>query len=105
MVVVRLNASGRSALTPGLFCARTVMRRNCKEDKREPKRIQIKCYNCDEVRHRVRDCPTPRVDKSLCKNCGQLGHPVSECTEPRSVEGVEWFASAPSLTPSSVSTN
>jgi hypothetical protein len=48
---------------------------------------EVKCYNCDQTGHRVRDCkslticvhnarltkipgPIPRVDKFACKNCG-----------------------------------
>ena len=32
-------------------------------------KVQVKCVNCDEVGHRVRDCPIARVDKFACRNC------------------------------------
>ena len=52
-------------------------------------RVQVKCVNCEEIGHRARDCPTPRVDKFACRNCKQSGHQSSECPEPRSAERVE----------------
>ena len=32
-------------------------------------RTQVKCVNCNEVGHRARDCPVPRVDRFACRNC------------------------------------
>lgn len=29
----------------------------------------VKCYNCDEEGHRVRDCPKARIDRFSCRNC------------------------------------
>lgn len=44
--------------------------RGCPEEAGErADRVDIKCVNCEEVGHRARDCPTPRVDKFACRNC------------------------------------
>ena len=29
----------------------------------------MKCKNCDQLGHRVRNCPMPRVDRFACRNC------------------------------------
>ena len=44
--------------------------RACPEEASEVlERVQVKCVNCEEIGHRARDCPTPRVDKFACRNC------------------------------------
>ncbi|KAI9823156.1 MAG: hypothetical protein M1832_002599 [Thelocarpon impressellum] len=60
----------------------------CKEEN-TVERVVVKCMNCNEVGHRVRDCPQERVDPSACRNCKKEGHQSTECPEPRSAEGVE----------------
>lgn len=66
------------------------MSMSCPEPPRERSdRVEIKCVNCDQPGHRVRDCPEPRKDRFACRNCGQSGHKASECTEPRSADNVE----------------
>lgn len=109
MVSVKSPPSSR-ALTR--FAELGHVARACPEEASEvTDRVQVKCVNCDEIGHRVRDCPTPRVDKFACRNCKlvayssyiqgwnftanplitfrQSGHQAAECTEPRSAEGVE----------------
>lgn len=47
------------------------IRKNCKEERNENvERVEIKCSNCDEVGHRVRDCKVKRKYKRGCRNCG-----------------------------------
>lgn len=46
----------------------------CPEEKRESERVQVKCYLCEQIGHRMRDCKQPRVDKFACRNCGKSGH-------------------------------
>lgn len=29
----------------------------------------VKCYNCEEEGHRVRDCPKARIGRFACRNC------------------------------------
>lgn len=44
--------------------------RGCPEEAGErTDRVEVKCVNCEEVGHRARDCPTPRVDNFACRNC------------------------------------
>ncbi|KEZ40727.1 HIV-2 retropepsin [Scedosporium apiospermum] len=65
-------------------------RKHCQAEPVENEsRTVIKCYNCDGVGHRVRDCPEPRGMKNACRNCGKPGHRSNECEEPRSAENVE----------------
>ncbi|KAI9818739.1 MAG: hypothetical protein M1826_001327 [Phylliscum demangeonii] len=61
----------------------------CKEDKREVEHTKVKCINCGEEGHRVRDCKVARVDPNTCRNCGKPGHRSTDCEEPRSAAGVE----------------
>lgn len=67
-------------------------KKNCPEEVVENvDRAQVKCYNwyvllvitftreiltilSEEIGHRVRDCPVPRVDKFACRNCNKSGH-------------------------------
>ncbi|KAI9643994.1 hypothetical protein NHQ30_007346 [Ciborinia camelliae] len=63
--------------------------KHCTEEAGESERVQVQCFNCNEVGHRVRDCPIPREDKFACRNCKKSGHGSKECPEPRSAEGVE----------------
>lgn len=44
--------------------------KNCKQERTEAERTEIKCSNCEAVGHRVRDCPEPRRSKHGCRNCG-----------------------------------
>lgn len=46
------------------------IRKNCKQERVENDRVEIKCSNCDEVGHRVRDCKVKRKYKRGCRNCG-----------------------------------
>lgn len=43
---------------------------HCKEEKTEREKVEIKCANCGEIGHRVRDCKQKRVNKFGCRNCG-----------------------------------
>ena len=79
--------------------------KSCTEDARERSdKVEVRCVNCDDVGHRVRDCPKPRKDRFACRNCGyvvcsastnsanlssQPGHKAEECTEPRNADNVE----------------
>ncbi|KAJ6135334.1 zinc knuckle transcription factor [Penicillium capsulatum] len=63
--------------------------RACKQERVENERLQIKCVNCDEPGHRLRDCPEPRLNKGGCRNCGSEEHHAKDCPEPRSLAGVE----------------
>lgn len=42
----------------------------CKEEKVEHETVKIKCANCGEIGHRVRDCKEERRNKFGCRNCG-----------------------------------
>lgn len=47
------------------------IRKSCKEERVEnDDRVEIKCSNCDEVGHRVRDCMVKRKYRHGCRNCG-----------------------------------
>ncbi len=50
----------------------TLARRNSKDNKPPPK-----CFNCNEVGHHIKECPT-----LYCKKCGRQGHFAKECTVP-----------------------
>lgn len=54
------------------------IRKNCPEDPNEIERPEIKCFLCDSVGHRMRDCTEERVDKFACKNCRKSGHSAKE---------------------------
>jgi hypothetical protein len=60
-------------------CAKSSMpelghiKKHCKEERMEnTDRPEIKCSNCDEVGHRVRDCMVKRKYKRGCRNCGYV---------------------------------
>ncbi|KAG8831956.1 hypothetical protein FRC20_008031, partial [Serendipita sp. 405] len=40
----------------------------------------IKCYHCDGMGHRARDCPTK--PPATCWNCGEPGHQAFSCPKP-----------------------
>lgn len=63
--------------------------KSCPEELGEIERTVVKCVNCDEVGHRVRDCDKIRPDRFACRNCKESGHTAAECPNPRSAEGVE----------------
>lgn len=44
--------------------------RGCKEERVVVERVEVKCVNCGNAGHRVRDCTEKRVDKFACRNCG-----------------------------------
>jgi predicted RNA-binding Zn-ribbon protein involved in translation (DUF1610 family) len=47
--------------------------RSCKEERAEGNdRVEIKCSNCEELGHRVRDCVRQRKNKHGCRNCGYV---------------------------------
>jgi len=46
-------------------------------------RVVLKCFNCQSLDHRLRDCPQPRKNWDACRNCGEGGHRASECENPR----------------------
>lgn len=53
----------------------------CKEERTEIEKVEIKCANCDNFGHRVRDCPQERFDKYACRTCHQIGHNSRDCPD------------------------
>lgn len=48
--------------------------RSCPQERIAVEQVEIKCVNCNELGHRVRDCKEPRRNKFACRNCGYSSH-------------------------------
>ncbi|KAI4106409.1 MAG: hypothetical protein L6R37_002207 [Teloschistes peruensis] len=57
----------------------------------------VKCYNCDEEGHRVRDCPKARIDRFSCRNCS-LATPQPSVRSPVPPKGLSASAATKSDT-------
>lgn len=48
------------------------------DDRPEPERLEVRCYNCQTRGNRLsKDCPKPRQIR--CWTCGEKGHAASAC--------------------------